>query len=215
MAHDLARVMAVLFGAALMSACGGQSGSDDDRDAVDPCSPAPVVGTPCDDYEVQCVYPEGRCITTLYCAMDAWMALEDCPMPDGCPASFPQVDEACTLGTAEAGFECNYDTGCGRVDAVCNGSEWSVEAFPVDECDQLCDVACDRLGVCGIGWSATCLDRCKLAYLCPGETSGHDAAICSGLSGELAALGCTDLCAQIAEQTGLSETEVGCSGLTN
>ena len=47
----------------------------------------------------------------------------------------------------------------------------------VPECRRLCDEACEAFAGCGGDFDA-CITGCYVAYACPGETPGHDAAIC-------------------------------------
>ena len=70
------------------------------------------------------------------------------------------------------------------------------------ECRRLCDEACAAFAACG-GDHAPCLAGCYDAYACPGETPGHDAAIC-GSTGFLPR-GCDETCAWVATYGGFGE----------
>lgn len=64
------------------------------------------------------------------------------------------------------------------------------------ECRRLCDEACEHFASCGGDFSA-CIDGCYDAYACPGETPGHDAAICG--SEGYSPTSCTETCRWVSD----------------
>lgn len=111
----------------------------------------------------------------------------------------PEQGEACRVDNPVIGLNCQFDDACGNVAANCNDGRWELEPHPVTECSDLCDGVCQRLAGCGIGWARDCPALCKLAYLCPGESPGQDAAICTGDAERLSGLECADLCSTVTD----------------
>jgi hypothetical protein len=114
-----------------------------------------------------------------------------------CPSSRPEPGTACQGINPAAGLTCVYEDGCGRVTATCEGSSWQLAPEPTEECGALCEEFCVRLSGCGIDWAGECIPRCELEYLCPGESPGHDAAICDAERAALSA-DCDALCSSAA-----------------
>lgn len=77
------------------------------------------------------------------------------------------------------------------------------------ECVELCEAACAELDGCGVA-HATCIDSCYAAFACPGETPGHDAAICGGLS---PGIGCASACAFARNWGGWSSHGIECPAM--
>jgi hypothetical protein len=61
---------------------------------------------------------------------------------------------------------------------VTNPSPGCPEEPEAEECIALCQDHCSALSGCGVDESE-CLEACRDEYRCPGETIGHDNAICS------------------------------------
>ena len=61
-------------------------------------------------------------------------------------------------------------------------------------CGFYCGQVCQTLTECGVSWAQSCLCDCYSALHCPGETVGHDDAICEDLIGAAKDKGCYDLC---------------------
>ena len=128
-----------------------------------------------------------------------------------CPPDMPEQGAACSVDNPVIGLTCYFDSGCGNVTATCNEPRWELEPNPVTECAALCDDVCQRLDACGITWSRDCPALCKLAYLCPGESPGQDAAICTGEQTTLAGLDCPDLCSAVTDGADSAAFGVDCN----
>lgn len=88
-------------------------------------------------------------------------------------------------------------TGCGAPDGLPESME----------CVGLCQNVCNRFASCG-GSFDDCLAGCFEAYRCPGETPGHDAAICMGAGPDG---GCPAVCAWVPTFGGFGTGPV-CAG---
>ncbi len=76
------------------------------------------------------------------------------------------------------------------------------------ECVGLCQNVCERFAACG-GDRDVCLEGCFEAYRCPGETPGHDAAICMGAGPDG---GCAAVCDWVPTFGGFSSGGPVCEG---
>ncbi len=74
------------------------------------------------------------------------------------------------------------------------------------ECEALCNESCRLFAECG-GDFGLCIEGCYAAYACPGETPGHDAAICRG-GGPME--GCDSVCAWVPNFGGFARTGPSC-----
>jgi hypothetical protein len=127
-----------------------------------------------------------------------------------CPADLPEQGQACTANNPSIGLNCQFNSACGNVAANCNSGRWELNPFPVTECNALCDNVCQSLSECGITWARDCAALCKLAYLCPGESPGQDAAICTGEDERLSGLTCADLCSAVTDSGEATAFGVDC-----
>jgi hypothetical protein len=127
-----------------------------------------------------------------------------------CPQALPEQGQACTVDNPVVGLTCPFDSGCGSVTAICQSERWELAPNPVTECSVLCEDVCQRLGECGITWARDCTPLCLLAYLCPGETPGQDAAICMSEEERLSELGCAELCDAVTDGSDAAAFGVDC-----
>jgi len=74
------------------------------------------------------------------------------------------------------------------------------------ECVGLCQDVCERFAACG-GDAEACLEGCYAAYRCPGETPGHDTAICMGARPDG---GCEAVCDWVPTFGGFARTGPNC-----
>lgn len=125
----------------------------------------------------------------------------------------PEQGASCSVDNPITGLVCSYASGCGNVGATCNDARWELEPNPVSECSALCDDVCERLSECGIAWARDCGPLCKVAYLCPGETPGQDAAICTSEQARVMDLDCAELCEAVTSSVDGSAFGIDCDFL--
>jgi hypothetical protein len=125
-------------------------------------------------------------LTTIACAALLVWAGSSCTDDDETPAETTSTTSGGTAtgsgaNTGGTGGTGGSTPGCGTTPAS-------------DVCSSMCRGVCERLIDCGISWGESCLTDCYQAYACPGETLGHDDAICSGKRDELEGLECEAYC---------------------
>lgn len=122
----------------------------------------------------------------------------------GCSAGTKSQDRGTvTICTGDAGGARDGGTGDGgSADARADGGDdagaagecQTVRRPATQTCEDACVVLCDSLSACGSADQGACLIECFLAYGGPGESLGHDIAICDSMRADVEAGSCVSDC---------------------
>ncbi len=98
----------------------------------------------------------------------------------------------CPGALEDAGADDGGDSGAG---ADGGAGECIVAQRPKTmECENACESLCDSVSECGLADHGACIVECFRLYAAPGETLGHDRAICDALLEEVQTNSCAGNC---------------------